>query len=307
MSAMEVERVKGKWTFGGVVAATFLIAFVLLIFYCGLGFFGMGGHTKGQAQRVSCLSNMKQLGMGIQLYCDDNDGTLPVAMGQVEHYYESGLGWAGKILGYTKYDKSSQYSSLTCPSDYIAHRGEELPSGFKRLSYAFNSNLISVKPRIAEATGKTVMLFEVDGGMMNPDLPDEGRRESGGTYLSMSPVGSGINGDLYDHIGTLKGPSLGQSIWYATGLLDNSVYSGLPDTFGGREGRHMEKSNFVMADLSSKNRGPLEVSAGKTAHAPSDTQSVTGCTALPQGKGLNSWPCAAGSSDSRHALTFSPI
>src|ERR1700747_1332172 len=33
--------------------------------------------AKQKAQATSCLSNLKQVGMAIQMYADDHDGTLP--------------------------------------------------------------------------------------------------------------------------------------------------------------------------------------------------------------------------------------
>ena len=54
--------------------------------------------ARAQANRAACLSNIKQLGTAILMYCDDNDGWFPTCAAPANglnrvHYAEDWLHW----------------------------------------------------------------------------------------------------------------------------------------------------------------------------------------------------------------------
>jgi len=50
--------------------------------------------AKGKARATSCLNNLKQLGLGALMYCDENEDTLP----QSSHSHAS---WVGRLQPFT--------------------------------------------------------------------------------------------------------------------------------------------------------------------------------------------------------------
>src|SRR5437660_8121049 len=62
------------------------------------------GRAKARAQITQCLSNLRQIGIGVKVYTDDNNGTLPprdnhqldpATTDRLQYY----VGWGGKDPG----------------------------------------------------------------------------------------------------------------------------------------------------------------------------------------------------------------
>ena len=83
--------------------------------------------AKGKARATACLNNLKQLGLGAMMYCDDNDDTLP----QSSHAHAS---WVGRLQPYTG------TNVYRCPDDNNKQR---------LYSYAIN-DFLTVHPFGAE-------------------------------------------------------------------------------------------------------------------------------------------------------------
>ena len=88
--------------------------------------------AKGKAQQIKCLSNMRQLGIGIHIYADDFDGKLPRTMDSHSNTNDAWIRLTRPYLGNTDEVRS-------CPSD---------PKRIKRIelsgtSYIFNDFLAS--------------------------------------------------------------------------------------------------------------------------------------------------------------------
>src|SRR4028118_772147 len=91
--------------------------------------FPVFARARANARKASCLSNEKQVGLGILQYTQDYDETYPTGM--TEGFDSAGatrrgMGWAGQISPYVK---SAQV--FVCPDD-------QTPTA---CSYGFNSNL----------------------------------------------------------------------------------------------------------------------------------------------------------------------
>lgn len=83
--------------------------------------------AKGRARATACLNNLKQLGVGAMMYCDENDDTLP----QSSHVRAS---WVGRLQPYTG------TNVYRCPDDKNKQR---------LYSYAIN-DFLTVHPFGAE-------------------------------------------------------------------------------------------------------------------------------------------------------------
>jgi hypothetical protein len=108
--------------------------------------------AKGKAQTINCISNMKQVCLGMRIYASDHNETFPPAATWCDAIQQN--------LGSPKV--------LQCPADRSA----------QRCSYAFNRKLGGVS--VNQANPQTVLIFECQGGWNisggPPDMQTRHRR-----------------------------------------------------------------------------------------------------------------------------------
>ena len=248
--------------------------------------------VRENARRTSCLSNEKQLGLGIIQYQQDADekfpcGTVPGVNGDTDNY-GGGAGWAGQIYPFVK--SNAVYS---CPDD-TGHGGVVV-------SYAINENLSSGANEDNNNTpqGGALSLAKV-GAPTNVVLL--GETTGCGTYTlpsvpgeksSAAITGFGYSGGGGGGNGTGLNVSSDQCTNYALGLqVGARMYPNNP-------ARHTAYGNFLMADGHAKYLNPLLISPGFNAqHSTDDT------TVLPSG---GSYFAAGSSFSGNSAATGSPF
>ncbi len=232
--------------------------------------------VRENARRTSCLSNMKQIGLGVTQYTQDADEQEP--NGQYP-YNPCGKGWAGQIYPYVK-----SIAVFHCPDDAsVASHAS---------SYGYNANFAIQNPGGAPPSGqalaafnapvRTVMLFEVanSGGpyggydISRTGLPiyANGSGNADDAYGGASPSGYGVgvdydpNGNGNGTIAATDGGGAGiPKMVYATGWMRNSIptaNAALGGNFLATTGRHTDGSNFLMADNHAKWFRAQAVSAG---------------------------------------------
>ncbi len=264
--------------------------------------------VRENARRTACLSNLKQIGLGIVQYNQDFDEKEPGGA----NIYGGGTGWGAQVYPYLK-----SVAVYHCPDDSGA--------GSRASSYGMNGNF-AVNPYGAPASpgyaantappnghslsefaapAKTVMLFEVTNsagydvsnvtgvpaGGFDSDEQNNGGSPSGlgvGNFANYDP--SGYNA----HAGT-------NPLKYATGYMQYSstdATNGTP-SFQAPTGRHTDGSNFLMADTHAKFLRPMSVSSGGTYTVPNQYYACGGLYA-PGGANAASSQCT----DSSIVATF---
>ncbi|MCW3061748.1 MAG: prepilin-type N-terminal cleavage/methylation domain [Capsulimonas sp.] len=124
-----------KITVSSLLKACAICALSAVIFYI---VFPLPQRARPKARQISCLSNMRQIGLGLQQYAQDNNNDLPPRQGRIAD--GSVVSWRALIDPYTR-----SKGIYRCPSNPFAAWNDQAPKGndiehdgFNR-SYAVNS------------------------------------------------------------------------------------------------------------------------------------------------------------------------
>ncbi len=91
--------------------------------------------ARSSALRVACAHNLKQIGLGIDLYLGDNDGAYPCAQDPVDpdYWLWMGRGWRQWVVPYLGGSRGVENPSvLLCPEDRTD------PGRYESTSYAYS-------------------------------------------------------------------------------------------------------------------------------------------------------------------------
>jgi prepilin-type processing-associated H-X9-DG protein len=226
--------------------------------------FPVFAQAREKARAISCISNLKQMGLAVVQYQQDYDEKFPNGADP----YGRCSGWTHCVYPYIK-----SINVFHCPDD----SGVDTESS----SYGMNANM-GIQSTVAgfpqdSADGiaiaqlnspvKTVMLFEVTNSKYY-NLSDAGTTDepsglhSDNEYNGLSPSGFGTGHANYDPSGS-NGNSLSAetstNLKFATGYMR---YSDQNAYFASPMGRHTGGSNFLMCDTHAKFFRPNSVTAG---------------------------------------------
>jgi prepilin-type N-terminal cleavage/methylation domain-containing protein/prepilin-type processing-associated H-X9-DG protein len=265
-----------------------LLVVIAIIAILAAILFPVFARARENARKTSCLSNQKQLGLGLMMYAQDNDEAMPVGCNS------GGNGWAVSIAPYVK---STQI--YTCPSDATNATNATRPD---RISYAYNlsipygANGYGGGARLASLNSpvKTIAISEVENASwsINTETSYCGR--------AYSPTGNGLPG-------TQLQPD-GVSIRYATGYFSHVPNPPGTGAYANRLGRHLEGANYAFADGHAKWLKVSTVSPGLAA--PNPTAEHVGCSPGCAGGAITNVTGgynAAGTDNPRWQATYSPI
>ena len=278
-----------------------LLVVIAIIAIIAAILFPVFAKVREKARQTTCASNMRQIGIGILQYTQDNDELYPTG-----HRGVLGEGWAGEVYPYLK---STQV--FKCPDDtqpQPAVSGGLTPS---IISYAANLNFTRTDPNtnpldphtgqaLASLTSpsKTVLLCEVTGLYGYVQDPMEN-----GNIVSSGVTNGAVDGQVY--FGWNGGDYYGGKLQTGClGGLDCTAYLNRPGArgFTALTGLHTDGSNYMLADGHVKWSRGSGVSGGSVALAEDcnqgGTPAVADCTPILD-------YMAAGTGSSQFAITFS--
>ena len=250
-----------------------LLVVIAIIAILAAILFPVFAKVREKARQISCLSNEKQIGLGIAQYTEDNDEKFPGEM--------YSWGWASEVDPYVK-----SVAVFKCPDDSTGGTVSSYGAN-KNIGLFGNGGPAYDAHALADlaSPARTVLLFEVIGN-------------SGDITTSVndgSPTGIGLGTD-WDPNGwnseALAGasPSDGR-LKYATGWLRYSLQSA---NFNAKTGRHTDGANYLLSDYHVKYFQPNAVTGGYINANSGDC-----------GAAANSTAANTDCSDSTIAATFS--
>ena len=123
--------------------------------------------SSGESYRDSCFSNLKQIGLAVAQYAQDNAERFPLASVNNKGYsqdspYNQPYGWADAIFPYLR-----TIVVMHCPSESSSVSRNPSQSGFT--DYFYNHNLSGVERFTIECWGCTVMASDGNDGLDKTD------------------------------------------------------------------------------------------------------------------------------------------
>jgi prepilin-type N-terminal cleavage/methylation domain-containing protein/prepilin-type processing-associated H-X9-DG protein len=211
-----------------------LLVVIAIIAILAAILFPVFAKVRENARRISCASNLKQLGTGLTQYVQDNDEQIANGVPNTSNW--SGIGWGSQIYPFIK-----SVGVFKCPDD-----STPMPT----VSYAFNARLndrqnggISLLSRFQEPA-RTLNLSEVTGaGVVRVDAP----LEAAAGATARSPIDYGYNlasSDIAVPVGNAYCCGTG-SLKYAGGTYSSGVHGGNQDA---PQPRHTDGANYLFLD-----------------------------------------------------------
>jgi prepilin-type N-terminal cleavage/methylation domain-containing protein/prepilin-type processing-associated H-X9-DG protein len=228
-----------------------LLVVIAIIAILAAILFPVFAQAREKARAISCLSNTKQLTLGMLQYIQDYDETSPagalIPAGQAcAGSRMPGRGWAGEIYPYVK-----SVQVYKCPDDPTTSNTTVSPP-YVPVSYGVNMYFSNASLASLAAPTKTVLLFEVVGSVADVTDPLDWRSTS-------ANGGDGGGAGYIDYCIPAAGLAK-----YDTGVMGTPprVAQASPWTKTPAAGRHSNGANFGLADGHSKYFLPSRISTG---------------------------------------------
>ena len=261
-----------------------LLVVIAIIAILAAILFPVFARARENARKSSCLSNMKQLGLGVAQYVQDYDSNYPVTPNQGGTY---GPGWTKVLFPYVK---SAQI--FRCPSDSNPNT-TTVSYGINGLALGFNQGwnnccgvgglnaMGPINESRLTATAKTVLLFEaVTGtadaaGKITYSGVDPQTAAVGQPFADFNPSGWGGKANISNGVAVT-----GKFSNLTTTLQPN----GTDSAFVGN-GVHLDGANYTFADGHAKWLKGSAISYGLSNTNSSDcgnadTAAGTGCSTI---------------------------
>ena len=147
--------------------------------------FPVFGKVKEQQGAVGCMHNLRQIGMGMQMYANDHDNTLPVGWIRTRSDWPWNF-WYGAIYPYTATTARKISDNMALSFDGVMHDPGKKnwslggPTDVNRVSYAMNSfvpwdpalagsGVAMNRAAIAQPSKTTLVVDQAGGAVVIPN------------------------------------------------------------------------------------------------------------------------------------------
>ena len=131
-----------------------LLVVIAIIAILAAILFPVFARAREKARQTSCLSNMKQIALGLQMYNDDNDGYWPA-------YGATHEGWAELIVPYVMNDQifqcPSHDSNQSAPLSYVAN--DSTSKSYGQGPWCYGTSVQNIAR--VEAPAESALIFEM--------------------------------------------------------------------------------------------------------------------------------------------------
>jgi len=202
-----------------------LLVVIAIIAILAAILFPVFARAREKARQSSCLSNLKQIGLGCMMYAQDYDDRLPGAYQKNSAADWPLHGWASSIAPYVK-----NAQLYVCPSDSAPGNEQSTPS-LGPISYACNRNVMPDQRGDFSASiggitkpSETFMVF--DAWAASRWCAVDNASPGNGVNCNARPCGInyGNNNDLTRHNDGFNAALCdGHAKWYKGGTADRDV------------------------------------------------------------------------------------
>lgn len=152
-----------------------LLASIAVIAILSVLIFVVARSSRESANQASCMNNLRQIFVAVQVYAADNDQKLP------RHHTPDWIGWYSQLSPYLGDTKAPLPIAPRCPAfkpDFDATRGYS--------GYAFNANLDGMKIPAIHFPSQTPLFWEdTQVGNNNYGGYPDPKHGTGGTYCNL--------------------------------------------------------------------------------------------------------------------------
>ena len=218
-----------------------LLVVIAIIAILAAILFPVFAQAREKARAISCLSNMKQLGLGVLMYAQDYDERFPNGVLPTSGPGFNGIGWAGQTYPYVK-----NAQLFKCPNDpnqaTTVNKVAVVP-----VSYAMNYRPLFYVMASLQSPASTILVSEAYGALTDVTDP----LETNAVRRSACDLSDNLVWTVPPDrsFACCAFPSPGQ-VYYATGALSPSQ----PWPFGGTHfdpsvlPKHSNGANYTMTD-----------------------------------------------------------
>jgi prepilin-type N-terminal cleavage/methylation domain-containing protein/prepilin-type processing-associated H-X9-DG protein len=210
---------------GGFTLSELLVVIAIIAILAAI-LFPVFARARAKAQQTNCLSNLKQIQLGLIMYCDDHDQKYPVGDTANIAGDTASQDWYMELVPYLK---NSQI--YLCPSD--GNPFADNYGAFSAVSYGGNcvwsqtDQAIGLPATLSQDTiqypAEMINVADSDSWMIDKDCPTTITTTTGSAYAFNPFHNVGFNGSYAD----------GHAKWMAA-MTEESQYS-VPQEEGGNE------------------------------------------------------------------------